>query len=180
MAAQGLSSLAHDAGADAGRTCATADRLPGDLVLLRRRRAERRRTEEPRRGRPEAARDLRKARHSAARARAASRRRRRRRVRQRLRRDDVQGQARRGRRHLLLVLRGRSERIPIWCSSYLGTVVPYQRQFLRDAELGRVHGRLLRLRAEGRALPDGAVDLLSHQRREDRAVRAHADRRRRG
>ena len=33
---------------------------------------------------------------------------------------------------------------------------------------------------QGRALPDGAVDLLPHQRRQHRPVRAHADHRRRG
>ena len=53
-----------------------------------------------------------------------------------------------------------------------------QRQLLRDAEFRGVHRRLVRVRAEGRALPDGAVDLLPHQRREDRPVRAHADHRR--
>ena len=54
------------------------------------------------------------------------------------------------------------------------------RQFLRGAELGGVHRRLVRLRAQGRALPDGAVDLFPHQRRRDRPVRAHPDHRRRG
>ena len=54
------------------------------------------------------------------------------------------------------------------------------RQLLRDAELGGVQRRLVRLRAEGRALPDGAVDVLPHQREEHRTVRADADRRRRG
>jgi Fe-S cluster assembly protein SufB len=38
--------------------------------------------------------------------------------------------------------------------------------------------RLVLLRAEGRALPDGAVDLLPHQRRGHGPVRAHADHRR--
>jgi Fe-S cluster assembly protein SufB len=52
------------------------------------------------------------------------------------------------------------------------------RQLLCDAEFGRLHRRFLRLRAEGRALPDGAVDLLPHQREEHRPVRAHADHRR--
>ncbi|MEJ0043510.1 MAG: hypothetical protein WDM81_15400 [Rhizomicrobium sp.] len=39
------------------------------------------------------------------------------------------------------------------------------RQFLRHAEFGGVLRRHLRLRAQGRALPDGAVDLFPHQRR---------------
>ena len=47
-----------------------ADRLPGDLLLLGA--EEEGRAEEPRRGRPEAARHLREARHPAARARARS------------------------------------------------------------------------------------------------------------
>ena len=54
------------------------------------------------------------------------------------------------------------------------------RQLLRDAELGRVLRRLVRLCAAGRALPDGAFDLFSHQREEHRPVRAHADHRRQG
>ena len=63
---------------------------------------------------------------------------------------------------------------------YLGTRRALQRQLLCDAELGGVLGRLVRLRAAGRALPDGALDLLPDQRREHRPVRAHADHRRQG
>ena len=54
------------------------------------------------------------------------------------------------------------------------------RQLLRRAQLGGLQRRLVLLHPEGRALPDGAVDLLPHQRRQDRPVRAHADHRRRG
>ena len=54
------------------------------------------------------------------------------------------------------------------------------RQLLRDAELGRLHRRVVRLHPAGRALPDGAVDLFPHQREEYRPVRAHADHRRQG
>ena len=54
------------------------------------------------------------------------------------------------------------------------------RQLLRRAELRRLHRRLVRLHPAGRALPDGAVDLLPDQRVRDRPVRAHADHRRRG
>jgi hypothetical protein len=46
---------------------------------------------------------------------------------------------------------------------YLGSVVPHG-QLLRGAELGGLQRRLVRLHPEGRALPDGAVDLLPHQR----------------
>ena len=63
---------------------------------------------------------------------------------------------------------------------YLGLGRAVHRQLLRDAQLGGLQRRLVRLRAEGRALPDGAVDLLPHQREEHRPVRADADRRRRG
>ena len=52
---------------------------------------------------------------------------------------------------------------------YLGSVVPITRQLLRDAELGGLHGRLVLLHPEGRALPDGALDVLPHQRRPTRA-----------
>ena len=66
-----------------------------------------------------------------------------------------------------------------------GRAVPRQRgavhrQLLRHAQLRGVLRRLLRLRAARRALPDGAVHLLPHQRGQHRPVRAHADHRRRG
>ena len=51
------------------------------------------------------------------------------------------------------------------------------RQLLRRLELGGLQRRLVRLRAEGRSLPDGAVDLLPHQRQGHGAVRADADHR---
>ena len=54
------------------------------------------------------------------------------------------------------------------------------RQLLRHAQFGGVLRRLVRLRAAGRALPDGALDLFPHQREEHRPVRAHADHRRQG
>ena len=69
---------------------------------------------------------------------------------------------------------------PELVQKYLGSVVPVHGQLLRDAQLGGLHRRLVLLHPEGRALPDGAVDLLPHQRRGHRPVRAHADRRRRG
>jgi hypothetical protein len=100
-------------------------------------------------------------------------------LRQRLAGHDVQGRACEGRRDLLLDLGSgaRASRAGAQVSRLgradLG-------QFLRDAQLGGVLGRLVRLRAAGRALPDGAVDLFPHQRREHRPVRAHADHRRQG
>ena len=100
----------------------------------------------------------------------------RRRVRFRLRRHHLQGRARQGRRHLLLDLRSdpRASRAGEEISRHRRAD---DRQLLCDAELGRLHRRLVRVRAEGRALPDGAVDLFPHQREEHRPVRAHADHR---
>ena len=69
---------------------------------------------------------------------------------------------------------------PDLVKKYLGTVVPSLRQFLRHAQFGGVLRRLVRLRAAGRALPDGAFDLFPHQRAQHRPVRAHADHRRQG
>ena len=69
---------------------------------------------------------------------------------------------------------------PELVKKYLGTVVPTSDNYLRDAEFGGVLRRLVRLRAAGRALPDGAVDLFPHQRAQHRPVRAHADHRRQG
>ena len=60
----------------------------------------------------------------------------------------------------------------------LGTVVPTT--YYATLELGGVHRRIVRVRAQGRALPDGAVDLFPYRREEHRPVRAHADHRRGG
>ena len=54
------------------------------------------------------------------------------------------------------------------------------RQQACDLELGGLHRRLIRVRPRRRTLPDGAVDLLPHQRRQYRPVRAHPDHRRQG
>ena len=55
-----------------------------------------------------------------------------------------------------------------------------RRQFLRHPQLRGVQRRHLRLRAQGRALPDGTQHLFPDKRRQDGPVRTHADRRRRG
>src|ERR1041384_6024102 len=57
---------------------------------------------------------------------------------------------------------------------------PVQRQLLRGAQFRGVHGRVVRVRAQGRALPHGVVYLLPDQRGVDRPVRADADRGGRG
>ena len=57
---------------------------------------------------------------------------------------------------------------------------PAERQQVRGAQLGRLVGRLVHLRAAGREGRDAAPGLLPHQRREHGPVRADADHRRRG
>ena len=144
------------------------------------RRPSERRPEEPRRGRSRDPQDLREARHPAARARDPRRRRGRCGLRQRLRGHHLQGASwpRWGSSSARSPRRCGS--IPSWCRKYLGSVVPVHGQLLRHAQLGGVLGRLVRLHPQGRALPDGAVHLLPHQRQELGPVRAHADHRRRG
>ena len=62
----------------------------------------------------------------------------------------------------------------------LGDGDPAERQQARRAQLGRLVGRLVRLRAEGRQGRDAAPGLLPDQHREHGPVRAHADHRRGG
>src|SRR5262249_45287872 len=126
---------------------------------------------EPRRGGSRAAGDVREARHLARRAEAPDRRRRGCGVRQRVGRHHLQEDARGSGRDLLLVLRrGRQPPRPGGAVPGLGR--PLHRQLLRHAQLRALQRRLLRLRARGRALPEGAADLLHHQRCRDRAGRA--------
>ena len=68
---------------------------------------------------------------------------------------------------------------PELVEKYLGSVVPYSDNFFAALNARGVLRRLVRVRAEGRALPDGAVDVLPHQRGGHGPVRADADRRRR-
>ena len=107
------------------------------------------------------------------------RRRRRRGVRQRLGRDDVPGEAGRAGHHLLSFSEAVREHPELVQEvPRLGRAA--HRQLLRGAQLGGLQRRLVRLHPEGRPLPDGAVDLLPHQREGHRPVRADADHRRRG
>ena len=57
---------------------------------------------------------------------------------------------------------------PELIKKYLGSVVPYNDNFY--AQFRGLHRWFLRLRAQGRALPDGTIDLFPHQRRQHRAV----------
>ncbi len=61
---------------------------------------------------------------------------------------------------------------------YLGMVVPYTDNFFAALNSAVFTRRLVLLHPERRALPDGAFDLFPHQRRQHRPVRAHAHRRR--
>ena len=165
-----------DEGADLAQPSDPAHRLQRDQLLLRAEEAAR--AVEHGRGRSGGAEDVREARDSARRADDVVGRRRGRRLRQRLGGDDVPGQAGRARHHLLLVLgSGAAPPGSRPQVSRLGGAV--HGQFLRDAELRGLQRRLLRLHAEGRALPDGAVHLLPDQRPQHRPVRADAHRGRR-
>ena len=165
----------QDGRARLGQAPDRPDRLPGDQLLggaeaeAGARQHGRRRSRDPR--------DVRQARHPAARAEDAQQRRRRRHRRLGVGDHHVQGDARRGRRDLLLVLRGgaRPSR-PRPRAPRLGRAGA--RQLLRSTQLGGVLRRVVLLHPQGRALPDGAVDVLPHQLAEHRPVRAHADRRR--
>ncbi len=176
MAAGRLCPLARDEGARLGARPLPEDRLPERLLLCR---AQEHAAEtEPGRSRPQAAGDLRQARHSAAGADAAGRRGGGRGVRLRVGGHHLQGEAGGSGRDLLPDLRGdpRSRRSGEEISRHRGAG---DGQLLRHPELGRVLRRHVRLRPQGRALPDGAQHLFPHQCQRDRTVRAHADHRRR-
>ena len=172
VAPQGVPRVAQDGRAALAERHLRADRLPGRELL--RRAVGEEEAQQPRRSRSGDSRDLRQAGHPDRGAEAALERRRRCGVRLGVGRDDVPQQACRARHHLLLVL-GSGEG-----SSRAGEAVrrfgrAAYRQLLRRAQLRGVQRRQLRLHPEGRALPDGAVDLLPHQRPEHRPVRADAD-----
>ena len=63
---------------------------------------------------------------------------------------------------------------------YFATVIPANDNKLAALNSRRLVGRLVRLRAAGRARRDAAAGLLPHQHREHGPVRADADHRRRG
>ena len=183
MAAQGLSRLARDGGSQLGQARHPRNRLSGRILLRRAQgQAEARK---PRRGRSRNSSSLRKARHpdrgaeGARRGRGRAQGRGRRGVRQRQRRHHLPRGAEEGRSSLPLDQRGdpRISRAGAQISRQRG---PAARQLFRLPEQRGLFRRHLRLRARGRPLPDGAVDLFPHQCREHRPVRAHADRRRQG
>ena len=176
VAPEGPQGVAGDDGADLAQRSLPVAEVPGDQLLLGPEEPEE--AGQPRRRRSRNQEDVRQAGNSARGAEGALRCGRRRGVRLGLGRHHLQEEARRARHHLLLVLGGGRE------PSRAGAEVPRlgraaHRQLLRRAQHGGVQRRLVRLHAEGRSLPDGAVDLLPHQREGDGPVRAHADHRRR-
>ena len=74
----------------------------------------------------------------------------------------------------------RAARLPGPGEGVLRHADPVQRQQVRGAEHRRVVGRVVHLRAAGRAGRHPAAGVLPDQRREHGPVRAHADHRRRG
>ncbi len=182
LAARRLPALADHARAEMGQGRIRSDRLPGPLLLLRAEeegRAEVARRDRSRKfcapTRSSAFRCASARRCSASRSRRRGRRRRTAKaaaawprrgrcgVRFGFGRHHLQGRARQGRRAVHADLGGAA------AASRSGEEVSRlggadQRQFLRHAQFGGVLRRLVRLRAAGRALPDGAVDLFPHQR----------------
>ena len=165
MAAQGLSRLAEMEEVDWAKLDIPRDRLPGRL-LLRRAQGEAE-ARQPRRGRSRDPARLREARHPDRGAEGARRRRGRaqgrgrRGVRQRLGRDHLPRGAEGARASSSSRSARRSANIPSWCRKYLGKRRAAARQLLRLPEQRGLLRRHLRLRARGRALPDGAVAPIS-------------------
>ena len=69
---------------------------------------------------------------------------------------------------------------PELVKKYLGSVVPVTDNYFATLNSAVFTDGSFVFVPQGRALPDGAVDLFPHQREEHRPVRAHADHRREG
>ena len=164
LAAQGVPPLADDDGADAGRTSTTRRSTTRTSATTRRRSRSRSSTSLDEVD-PEIARDVREARHPARGAEAARRRRGRRGVRQRLGRHDVQGQAGRSSASSSARSPRRCRSIPSWCRSTSARSCRTPTTSSRRSTPRSSRDGSFVLHPEGRALPDGAVDLLPHQRR---------------
>ena len=89
--------------------------------------------------------------------------------------EDLEKQGRPLPRHGLRPARARGARQAVLRDDH-----PAERQQVRGAQLRRLVGRLVHLRAAGRAHRDAAAGVLPDQRREHGPVRADADHRRRG
>ena len=174
LPAQGARPLPRPPDADLGLADAGRGRLRRHPLLRPRLRARRALLGRRARGRQE---DLRPARDPRGRAQVPLRRRRPVRVRGRLP-PGPRGPREAGRdlhRHGLGAARARGPRARVLRDDH-----PAQRQQARRAQQRRLVGRLVRLRAAGRARRDAAAGLLPHQHRVDGPVRADADHRRRG
>ena len=135
--------------------------------------------EEPGRGRPRAARDLREARHPARGAEGAGRGRRRRRLRQRLGRHHLQEKL----GEMGIIFCSFSEAVkehPELVKKYLGSVVPAGRQLLRGAQLGGVQRRSFVYIPKGVRCPMELSTYFRINAANTGSVRAHPDRRGRG
>ena len=163
--------------ADLGARQVPGDRLPGRLLLLRAE-GEGRRPEKPRRGRSGALEDIREARHSAARAGDARRRGRSTRCSTAFPSRPPSRASSKSRASSSARFSEAVQKHPELVRKYLGSVVPYTDNFFAALNSAVFTDGSFCLHAEGRALPDGAVDLFPHQRGEHRPVRAHADHRR--
>ena len=171
---EGARALREPPDAEVGRRAHGRDRLPEHpLLRARLREAGPHLGRGPRRHQEH----VRQARHPRGRAEVPGRRRRAVRVRGRLppgaRGPREAGRDLHGHGHGPARARGPGARV-------LGDGDPAERQQARGAQLGRLVGRLVRVRAAGRARRDAAAGLLPHQHGEHGPVRAHADHRRRG
>ena len=119
---------------------------------------------------------LREARHPRGRAQVPRRRHRAVRVRGRVPQEPRRP---RGAGHPLHDMDQALKRLPGHREAVLRHGHPARRQQVRGAQLGGVVGRLVHLRAAGRARRHAAAGVLPHQRGERGPVRAHADHRRR-
>ena len=180
VAAQGLPPLAHDEGADLAERPLPADRLPGDRLLLGAQ-AEEGRAEEPGRGRSRSC--SRPTRSSASRctsARSLAGRGGGRRVRQRLGGHHLQGRS--WRRWASSSARSprRCRSTPSWCGSSWARWCPYTDNFFAALNSAVFTDGSFCYIPKGVRCPMELSHLLPHQRRQHRAVRADADRRRGG
>ena len=145
-----------------------AHRFPGNFLLFGPE-SQNGRPEEPGRGGPETAGNLREAGHSSARTEDAGRRCGGCSVRQRFRGNDVQGKTGGRRRGFLFVLRGGAEP-PRPGAGIPGQCRPCFGQLLCGLELCSVYRRLVLFYPEKHSLSDGIVHLLPHQRGQYRAI----------
>ncbi len=164
---ESISQMADDEDARMGASRHTAHRLSGDQLL--RSSGEERGAEKPRRSGSAAYRHIQQTRHTASGAETACRNGCRRSDGLRERQDHPPPAACRQRRDILLHLGSRQGVSGSGAAlSRIGR--SGIRQLLRRPQLGGILRRIVCLHPQGRALPDGALDLLPHQRQRHRSV----------